>query len=203
MKALWVDSGNDPDFAKVVANGIDSLYFDMFDPRVTKPYLQNLSDHGYKVGVYMAGNWPQFIGRSAIDVAGTVANRVREIAGTKKPTHEFPKVQFDLEQHDPAFILACLQAWRKTLPYQDTSWTMEGFQGGWMSSDFVSGILACRVRLVPQAYLGAMEETAADQVLRDLLRRGIPENVISLFYDAAKLPIGWDGFAFTQGRLPA
>ena len=202
MRALWVDSGNDPDFGKAVANGIDTFYFAMFDPRVTKAYLENLVGQGYKVGVYMASNWEQFSGANGSGIASIVTNRVRQIAGTKKPAHDFPKVQFDLEEHDPEKIALCLERWRASLPYQDTSWTMEGFQGGWMTDDFVKRVLACRVRVVPQAYIGNMEESAADMVLRDLLRRGFPENVVSLFYDAKRLPVGWDGFAFTQGRLP-
>ena len=202
MRALWVDSGNDPDFAKVVAHDIDGLYFDLFDPRITQTYLQVLVDQGYKVGVYMASNWEEFVGKTPDEVAGIVAKRVREIAGAKKPPTSFPKVQFDLEEHNEDFVADVLEAWRALLPYQDTSWTMEGFQGGWMSDSFVKRVLACKVRVVPQAYMGNMNSTAEDMVLRDLLRRCFPENIVTLFYDAAHLPIGWNGFAFTQGRLP-
>jgi hypothetical protein len=40
-------------------------------------------------------------------------------------------------------------------------------------------------------------------VMRELLRAGFPENIISGFYDAALVTpsSGWDGFAFIQGRL--
>ena len=38
-KAVWVDAGNDPDYAKLQANGITVPYFDLRDPRVTAAYL--------------------------------------------------------------------------------------------------------------------------------------------------------------------
>jgi hypothetical protein len=37
---------------------------------------------------------------------------------------------------------------------------------------------------------------------RDLTKRGFLDAIITPFYDAAKLPEYWNGFAFTQGRLP-
>jgi hypothetical protein len=37
---------------------------------------------------------------------------------------------------------------------------------------------------------------------RDLTKRGLPDGLITPFYDAARLPYAWDGFAFTMGRLP-
>jgi hypothetical protein len=47
-----------------------------------------------------------------------------------------------------------------------------------------------------------MERRESDMVLRDLTKRGFPESSVSMFYDAAQLGVGWDGYAFTQGRLP-
>jgi hypothetical protein len=37
---------------------------------------------------------------------------------------------------------------------------------------------------------------------RDLTKRGFPDGLVTPFYDAARLPEYWDGFAFTMGRLP-
>jgi hypothetical protein len=79
---------------------------------------------------------------------------------------------------------------------------MESMQGGWMDDEMVAAVLKARIRVVPQAYTGDMRPIAQDAALRDLLRRGFPETSISLFYDAAALPLDWDGFAFTMGRLP-
>lgn len=203
VRYVWVDTGNDPDFAKAVKHGIDGFYFDMFDPRVTEGYLKPLVADGYRVGVYMASNWGQFgYGfLSGKDIAEVVVKRVREIQG-KSAAPSFPKVQIDMEEHDPALISEVILELRRLLPKKDFSWTMEGFQGGWMDPAFVKTVVDSRFRVVPQAYYGDMTDTAEDMVLRDLLKRGFPESSVSLFYDAASLPAGWNGFAFTQGRLP-
>jgi hypothetical protein len=80
---------------------------------------------------------------------------------------------------------------------------MEGMQGGWMSAAFVKRVMECRVRWVPQCFgEPGMWRRESDMVLRDLTRRGVPENIISMFLDAKQLGADWDGFAFTLGRLP-
>jgi hypothetical protein len=201
VKYLWVDSGNDPDLAKCVKHGIDGLFFDMFDTRLSENYLKTYVESGYKVGIYMASNWSQFNLLLPSEIANAVFTRAKKIGG-KSFGPDFPKVQFDMEEKNPVRILNTLKEWRILAPKHSTSWTMECFQGGWMSDEFVKGILSTKVRIVPQAYTGDMRDFAEDMVLRDLLRRGFPENIISLFYDAADVPLGWSGFAFTQGRLP-
>jgi hypothetical protein len=207
MRALWIDSGNDPDWAKCQAYAITHPFFDMFDPRVTHDYLADVVGRGYGVGVYMAWNWPQFANQSGKQVAETVHERVREIAGAN-PRKDFPKVQFDIEAHDPPYILACLKRWRELRRYQDTSWTMEYHQGGWMSRPFVDAIVGLRIRVVPQAYGGTdgrMDYGVCPlAAARDLTRRGFPDAQVSPFYDAALLRsyIDWNGWAFTMGRLP-
>lgn len=201
MRFVWVDTGNDPDFAKAQKHKIDGFFFDMFDPRVTEGYLQNLVNQGYKVGVYMASNWSQF--DSAPDgkaIAAIVNKWVRQIAG-KSLAASFPKVQIDMEEHDPVLIGDTIKELRRLLPKQDISWTMEPFQGGWMSPEFVALVVKSKVRVVPQAYFGDMTDVAEDMVLRDLLKAGFPEALVTLFYDAFELPAGWNGYAFIQGRL--
>ena len=72
-----------------------------------------------------------------------------------------------------------------------------------MSPAFVARILAAKVRVVPQAFIDpGMQRVESDYVLRDVAIRGIPMSSISCFYDAKNLGYGWDGFAFTMGRLP-
>ena len=72
-----------------------------------------------------------------------------------------------------------------------------------MNDEFVQTVLNCRVRLAPQLYNGQMTEVWDSLAYsRDLTKAGFPDSIISPFYDAMKLPVGWDGFAFTQGRLP-
>jgi len=209
MKNLWVDAGNDPDFNKGDQHKIDGYFLAMFDSRTTLTQLQAIKAKGHTCGIYMVTNWPQFVGKSPTEIAAIVNSEFQRVLLSGL------RVQFDMEEHDPEKIATVLEEWRKLQPKINTSWTMESFQGGWMSPSFVSRMLACKVRIVPQFYKGNMgavddpwgllaEQVAQDMALRDLTRRGFPESLVTGFYDAATLPQGtpWDGFAFTQGRLP-
>lgn len=199
MKAVWVDAGQDPDWVKLPRYGIDTVYLALGDSRTTKAALQSAAARGYQVGVYMAWNWGEYVGLTGPQMAEEVHRRVQPLAWSATSR---PKVQFDIEEHSPGKIASCFERWRQLEPKRDTSWTLESMQGGWMSADFVRRIVACKIRVVPQFYLGNMEPVAADMALRNLTRRGFEESRITGFYDAATLPAWWNGWAFTQGRLP-
>lgn len=207
MRYLWVDSGTAPDYAKAGKHGIDGFYFDMLN--VSKAELQTVSAKGYQVGVYMASNWAPFVGKSGREIAELVNQLVKGLSWSQVNK---PKVQVDIEEHDPGKVIACLERLRELQPKRDLSWTLEPWQGGWMSSEFVARVLKCRVRVVPQFYMGPspaepwdMRPAAGDMVLRDLLKRGFPEQAVSGFYDALDVTSSsrWRGFAFTQQRLSA
>lgn len=196
MKALWIDSGNDANYVALAAHGITHAFYDMFDPRVTKTYLLDVESRRYKVGLYMVTNWEQFAGRTPYEIAEITSARVNKVGLLRT------KVQLDMEEHDPDKIIKVLRHWRKLQPFRDTSWTMESFQGGWMSPLFVDEITDLKIRVVPQYYRGDMSPVAEDVGLKDMLKAGFPYTSVTGFYDAAALPGGWEGFAFTMGRLP-
>ena len=204
MKSLWVDAGNDPDWAKVESHQITHLFFALYDPRVTRSYLSDVAAKGYGTGVYVVSTsdsnsaWAEF-GPAGKSFADKVSAKVTPLIVSPSK----PKVQLDMEEHDAVRVLEALEQFRMLHPKQDVSWTMEAGQGGWMTPEFVDAVLKCKVRLVPQCYNGAMTEVwDALTFARDLTKRGFPDSIISPFYDAAHLPVGWDGFAFTMGRLP-
>jgi len=205
VRYVWTDAGDDPDVTHGDTFGINGYFMPMFDSVTTKAYLRDeIAAKGHAVGIYIGHGWPQYVGKTPAQIAAVVS---AEYARLFVPGL---KVQFNLEEHDPEFVASVLEEWRKLRPVTNTSWTMEGMQGGWMGpvttfvdpSHFVQRILECRVRLCPQCFIGNMARRESDVVLRDLTRRGFPEHIISPFYDAANLGVGWDGFAFTFGRLP-
>lgn len=203
MKFVWTVAGDDPDFAIGDQYEINGYYMPMFDPLTTKSFLDNeIKARGHVAGTYMVTNWPQFTGKTPAEIAYIVSTEYKrlQVAGLR--------VQFDAEEHDPTKIITIFEEWRKLHPTINTSWTFEPMQGGWMGnpcpaepSDFVKRILACRVRVVPQLYYGNMTPANEGHVVHDIARRGFPTSIISPFYDAAALPVWWDGFAFTMGRL--
>ena len=204
MRAIWIDAGNDPDYGKLPTYGIDSVYFDVRDPRVTATYLADVKRRGYAVGVYAADSWPE-MKVLPWNAAGWLSNKIRSLANGP----DFPRVCLDIETHDIAgYLIPFLQAWRNVRQLRRTDLTIEGFQGGLFSPQEVAQVVAHVIGtglpgfVVPQNYTGNMSPLAADRVALDLVEHGFTPTILRGFYDAAHLPERWDGFAFTQGRLP-
>jgi len=194
MRFTWTVAGDDPGYDKCRGHGITGLYAPMFDVLTNRAYLQTFKNEGFSNGLYLGHNW--FPALTAAQLAAKVVAEYKRIALPDT------RLMLNLEQHDPAYIAECVERVRAALPKVNLSWSPEGMQGGWMDPVFVQRILACRVRVVPQAFHGNMTRVESDQVVRDLVRRGFPIDIISVFYDAAALGHNWDGFAFTEGRLP-
>lgn len=199
MRGVWVDAGNDPVWEKIKENRILWLYFPLSDPADdVRRRLLDVKRRGYVGGVYAASNW--YGNPSGKVLAETVHRALAQVA--PDATNTWPKVMIDDERHEPETIAAMLDRWRQLRRYTDTAWTFESMQGGWMAPAFVADVIASHVRLVPQCYVGEMLPVDTLAAARDLTKRGYPDAIVSPFYDAAKLPQSWDGFAFTMGRLP-
>jgi hypothetical protein len=222
MRAVWVDAGNDADVAKLRQYGIVSPYFDVRDPRVTKSYLQAVRAEtlapgvNLKPGVYAAWNWPE-VGMSGAAFAEWLSAKCAALFAGTAPG--FPSVCADIETHDVDYLLAFWRRWRELRPHRQTDWTLEGFQGGLFSYDEARE-LAHLVHdtgtfpgfVVPQNYGAPLppdgsgetryQPLAADRVALDLVSHGFPTPYLYGFYDGAELPSRWEGYVFTQGRLP-
>ena len=109
MRAVWIDAGNDPDYAKLAANGIGGAYFDIRDPRLNVAYLRAVQGKGLAVGVYADCSWWPHLSGAAF--ASEVSRLLQGVAPNTTPS--FPMVMLDVEVHDSAFILAALRQWRK------------------------------------------------------------------------------------------
>jgi hypothetical protein len=194
MRYVWVDAGNDPNWDKGVQHRITGWFMPIFDARTTRETLNNIRSRGLVAGVYVGHAWfPDLTPQQLVDKISAEYKRLA-VPGLR--------VMFNLEQHDPEYIVQVLERWRVKHPNVGTSWSPEGMQGGWMDPTFVKRVVDCRVRVVPQCFIGNMERRESDIVLRDLLDRGFPASSVSMFYDGSQLGYGWDGYAFTMGRLP-
>ena len=203
MRFAWTVAGDDPDWeGSLRRHSITGLFAPLWDGLTTKAYLREFQSRGYIAGVYLGHNW--FPGESAVQQARRVSAEYKRLtlSTVNSPAVRGVRVMLNWEQHDPEDIARGLEEWRRLQPKVETSWSMEGMQAGWMPDSFIQRVIACRVRWVPQTFWGDMRPIAADQVLRNLTRRGVPENVVSLFYDGANLADRWDGYVFTAGRLP-
>jgi hypothetical protein len=204
MRFLWVDEGNDPDWARV--GSMTGLFFSLRES--DQDLVRRLNDakaRGLVGGVYAAWNWNEgFLETDGAGFAEWVDKRLKALSAAGLVlANGRPKVQLNNERHERSVILAMLRRYRLLRPNTDTSWTMEGGQGGWMTPAFVSEVISYRCRLSPQLYNGPMTEVWDSlEYTRDLTKRGFPDALISPFFDAAALPVGWSGWAFTMGRLP-
>jgi len=202
VRWVWVDAGNLPAYEKLQANGIDGTFFDPRDSRITRAQLLDVQARGYKVGIYAGAGWAE-LGTTPKDCAAKVDSWIRSLQ-QGVVVNDFPRVQFDLEMHDPEFILQTFRYHRTLHPWHSTSWALEPAQGGLFSPAFVTEVTTqLRIRICPQLFGGAMEPFDVDYVRDDLESRGWPRSSISLMHDASKLGRGWQGYAFTQGRLPS
>lgn len=201
VRNVWVDENNDADFAKLAANGITGAYFALRDARVTKAYLQGVRAHAgiTEVGVYFAKNWwPN-------DTADELAERVSALCNPlfANTAPDFPAVCADIETNDVDFQLAFFTTWRHLRPRRITDLTIEGHKGGLYRPADVIRIVAATRYIGPQSYNGANTQVWDSLAMaRDLVDAGFPIATVYPFLDAAHLGEWWQGYAFTQGRLP-
>lgn len=207
MRAVWVDAGNDPDYAKLQANGITWPYFDIRDQRLTPTYLDGVKAHPHidGIGVYAVRgthSWVETDTLTPAQFAEWVDARLKAIGWLGNPV-----VMLDIEGMTNLvdFLIGTLIRWRELRPKRTTDLTIEGHKGG-LFSEADAREVAKRVRwTVPQAYDGGMHPWDSWGVFSDLYAVGFAALEIVPFYDAATLLPWWgipDGFAFTQGRLP-
>ena len=201
MRTVWVNAGNDPDYEKLKSHGITLVQFDVRDPRLTVPYLDAVKAKGYEIGVYAVWNWDETKNLSGPEFATWTSEQLKRI----KPADwaSFGNVCLNIERYEPGYVLGALRQWRQHRSKVVTDYTLEGHKGGiftvaqWLE-------IGMRVRyVVPQCYNGAMTQVWDSYAMTlDLVSHGLPFSKIRPFYDAARLDHWWDGYAFTQGRLP-
>jgi hypothetical protein len=202
MRAVWVDEGQDPDYGKLAANGINWPYFALRDPRLSAPYLTSVAAHtGIDgCGVYAVASW--FPTAGPVTFAEWVDARLRAIGWLGNAP-----VMLDIEVSDlAAYTVACLTRWRQIRPARVTDLTIEGHKGGVFQPVDVIHVSAKVRYVVPQCYNGSMTQVwDSYAMVCDLAAAGFPLGKLCPFYDAAHLSQWWGlpaGYAFTQGRLP-
>jgi hypothetical protein len=208
VRAVWIDEGNDADYAKLRANDITEPFYSVRDPRVTKSYLEMVRGKGFAPGIYAAWNWPQtgvvppYTGAAkGAQFATWVNGQLERIAPGTGP--DFPAVCLNIETHDVPYILGAIQQWRKHRPKRITDFTLEGHQGGLFTGPQARAVAAKVRYIVPQCYDGNMTEDWDSWAIGlDLLEHGFPFGKVTPFLDAAHLDEWWEGYAFTAGRLP-
>lgn len=200
MRAVWLDSGNDPNWSLLKKHSVNWVFVGLDEPPAeVVRRLNEIKVVGLVGGVFAAWNW--YPGKDGAQFAEVVHNQIKALFPNATP--DWPRVQLNDETHDPARIEQMLRRWRVLRPTTATSWTLEGHQGGWFTKSLVKAITEAKTRVVPQCYTGPMIPTDALAAVRDITKRGVPDSLVTPFYDGAALQPYSEGFIFTQGRLPS
>ena len=209
MRAVWVDLGQSPDYAKLARLGATHACFDIRWESLNVAYLRGVRDQGFTPGVYVApweGFWDK---QDGAIFAEQVSARLEVIA--PRTGNTMPCVMADIELHDAGYVRDFLRRWRQLRPTRVTDWTLESFQFGWedaagfhkgWAAELVQDIVAANVRVLPQFYKGDMTPFDPCRATLNAIKGGVPADRLLGCYDGKLLHEGWDGLAFTQGRIP-
>jgi len=215
MNNWWIDEGNAADWTKAAKYGLTAPYFSIRDTNVAH-YLADAHTRTGQGGVYFAWNWyPALSGRTAADVQSRELDGIiADLAQLGVPTGPaFPAVCANLEddatlQGDAwvEYVVAWVRRWRQHRPKRLTDWAFAAHKAGLFAGKpaAVAAIAAARVGVVTELYAGAdYREQDGLRLALDLVSVGFPGWLVHGFYDGARpLPEWWDGYVFTQGRLP-
>lgn len=218
VRAVWIDQGSDPRGDLRSRFGIRRVYFPshvevsgewMRNPRLTADYLYGpapLRRGGWEaaiggVGIYFGSSWPIFTTPRTLAGELDVMLELIGADGRRCAVHN------NREAHD-FDLVAFLDKWRELRPTRETSWVIEGMQGGRISAAQRRAINGDpNLTVLAEAFYDeagrSMLPIDPDRVRCDLIDYGIQRQRAVVMYDAAHLQDRWDGCAFTQGRLPA
>lgn len=217
MRAVWIDAGSDPDTTRLAHFNIRRAYFPSHvesggawvrNPRLTADYLYGPAPErrgGWNaavgsVGLYLGSSWPMFISPAGL------AYELNLVLTAIGADGRHCAVHVNREQHD-FDLVTFLDVWRRVRPNRETSWVIEGMQGGRLTPAEVRAINAdTNLTVLAESFYddanGSMRPFDPDRVRCDLIDYGIQRQRAVVMYDAAHLNDRWDGCAFTQGRLP-
>jgi hypothetical protein len=198
MRYVWTDATDDPSWEIGDAHGINGYFAPAFDS-ITPAVVDEAARRGHIHGVYVGHGW----------ISGDVASYVKQVNDYIKPLkakHPGLRLQLNMEESDPALILARLKAMRALQPGIGLSWSLEGMKGGLFATQGMADwIVQLKVRVVPEGFWGAGGRMDgifdSNGLVLDLAP--IPASLISPMIDAkfSNILRGWRGYAFTMGRL--
>ena len=179
--AAWMYGGDPPDYAKLSAHGIATVYADPNSGNA-KAVTADLRTHGIVPGIYYDPHW--YGGLTVQEQAKKISDFV-QVAKLIQPGEP---VMLDLELLSATWVAAFIKAYRSYLPSRPTAYTNGPFQTPVVP---VQAILDAGFHWYAQLYYGPTPTTPdmapADgaAIILEIARAGFPADRIHPFYDGA------------------
>lgn len=218
MRAVWVNEGTYvQSFDRLRQLGVTHIFLSARSH--TRAEVDKVYAEGFVCGLYTNPQWygfdlnvPQEPGLTKVQSAAK-ANRIRlsrrvtEMGGDARDMpcqinmEKLAAISEGLHDGGAEYIKQWFYWWRRVRQNRWTSWTMEGFQGGWytttLTSDYIRGAV-----LTPQAYDGNMVRWDSFGVTKDLTDWGVHPSKILPFYPVKELYTrGAEGFFYQEHNL--
>jgi hypothetical protein len=207
--SAWVDPPSDPDPVKFANNGISIAYFDgrwlaaKADP-LAYMTLWRKKLNGSSIGIYFCDPW-QWPGISMDPVKWAdwlyVTVQMSIAPGT---FGDFPRVDLNYEQDDPAWILAALRQWRKHSPRRTTAFVTQSHKAS-VYTTIAHALTELNITVKPECFVGSQMERV-ESAAEVLAWQMIGVKRVEPMLDGSQMAAWWNqapATAFTQGRLPA
>jgi len=177
--------------------GVDQFVWDAVDtvpPIGLAALLVTMSGTGWKVSVNRNtknDEWPD----SETDPVLFGRQLSKDLTRLQRDGGRQCSVVMDVEQHDPAWVLAAIKAFRQVRPGRYLYWTMEPLQAGWMTRELRDAVnLDPLTWIVPQMYRGSMAPVSERVVVDNLTNAGFLDSKVKVYYD--RWCEGFDGIVY-------
>jgi hypothetical protein len=220
MRGVWVNRQTDVQSWQGLKDlQVTHVFYDLHQH--TRREFDNARAQGFAVGAYTNPEWfPTAAAAASIDERAKAYRTIVSQRLTALSLHdEQCEVQFNIEKGGLAsvgiaadmpaqnlYVRRLMFWWRRSNAQRQTSWTMEGGQGGWFFEAMRSAELA-NVTLAPQAYHGDMSRPDyrwdTYGIVRDLVDWGVPYERVLPFYDSPELRTAYNGpgYYYFEHRL--
>src|SRR6476469_1732222 len=145
MKGIWRTNPAEgpafPDWTKLSARGVTDFYVPALSyDKTTGKYVPNtrqvnptycrdiLSRMGYRI--YRDPSWDST--HKPEELVAKALMDVREVVDMG-----YVPYMYDIEYHDPSFVIKTIKAHRLVFPKGPVAWTLEPWQGGWFTPELV------------------------------------------------------------------
>lgn len=205
-RAIWIQENDEViSYPRLKDLGMTHIFFSARS--ITRAHINQVRRNGLKVGIYSNPQW--YGAPSTRDFRDIVRDKLTEL----NVNQEQCDVQFNIEKTGllqmgltteltaSEYVIDLFHWWLRSNRQRVTSWTMEGFQGGWFARAMVHDNLL-RATLVPQAYDDKMNRWDSFGVTKDLVDWGVSFSRILPFYPANEARIrGSEGFFYMDHLL--